>query len=68
MFLSKKELAELTGRTHRKKQMEWLLVRGWPFELSANFTPKVLRSVAIARLGGSIDNQSPTLHLTDEAA
>ena len=68
MFLTKQELRSLTGRAHSRKQIEWLLNRGWPFELDANMAPKVLKSVMFERMGGRMDNQEPSLNLTDEAA
>ena len=68
MFLTSEELQTLTDRHHKRKQIEWLKAHGWPFEIGDSGYPKVLRSVANERMGGRMDNQEPSLNLTDEAA
>ena len=63
MFLTRKEMADLTGYERPSAQTRWFKQRGWPFEISALGEPKVLRTVAIARLGGSPQNEEPQLRL-----
>lgn len=61
MFLTPEELRELTGRSHRAKQAEWLTSRGWPFEVRSDCRILVLRDYMTARMSG-IDAQQPTVH------
>jgi len=69
MLMTDSEITEVTGRQRPKAQIRWLKARGWPFEVDADGRPKVLRSVMVARLGGSAQNDGPTLRLkTHEAA
>lgn len=68
LFLTADELRELTGFKRPSAQARWLKSHGWPFEISALGAPKVLRGVAVARLGGSPENDGPKLRLTDAAA
>jgi hypothetical protein len=59
LFLSPTELRELTGRAHRRRQIEWLRGAAWPFEIDAKGRPRVLRAALVARLGGGTDNTAP---------
>ena len=65
MFLARPEIKELTDCGHKAGQISWLRARGWPFEIGAKGYPKVLRSVAVARLGGKVEDYGPQLRLTD---
>ena len=67
MFLFRDEIAELTGYKRPSAQIRWLKARGWPLEISALGEPKVLRALAVARLGGSPHNEEPKLRLRNEA-
>ena len=49
MFLEDDELAKLTGRRFKSKQIEWLRRKGLPFHVSATGHPVVLRSVVEGR-------------------
>ena len=51
MFLTKEDLAELTGYSMPGKQREWMDARGWVYEVSAMGRIKVLRRYAEMRLG-----------------
>lgn len=51
MFLSRDELADLTGYTTPAYQCKWLDRAGYPFETSAAGRPKVLRAYVERRLG-----------------
>ncbi|RDV00122.1 DUF4224 domain-containing protein [Trinickia dinghuensis] len=51
MFLSKKELEELTGFVRSAKQIEWLRANGWRFAEDSQRRPKVACSYFEARLG-----------------
>ncbi len=51
LFLTPEELQDLTDRCRASAQIRWLKSRGFPFELSAEGKPKVLRAVALARCG-----------------
>lgn len=68
MLLTATEISEITGYTRPSAQIRWLKAHGWPFEIGASGRPVVLRSVAVARLGGSVENIGPSLRLPDEAA
>lgn len=68
MFLFQDEIAELTGYKRPSAQIRWFKERGWPLEISARGEPKVLRAVAVARLGGSPQNEEPKLRLRHETA
>lgn len=52
MFLTASELAELTGRKHRSRQIDWLKARGWAHEVSDTGRVLVLRSYFEARMSG----------------
>lgn len=55
MFLDNSELHELTGRVHRKKQVEILAENGIFFTLDANGSPRVPRNYAEIMNGGRAD-------------
>jgi len=67
MFLTADELKTLTGMQRPSAQVRWLRAHRWPFEVNALGDPVVLRSVAVARLGGSTQNE-PKLRLPNAAA
>ncbi|WP_205994309.1 MULTISPECIES: DUF4224 domain-containing protein [unclassified Pseudoalteromonas] len=52
-FLSKTEVAELTGRKQRQKQIEQLISMHITFTLDAFGWPKVLRKTIETELGAS---------------
>ena len=51
LFLSREEIAELTGFRHPTKQTNWLQRKGWRFEINANRAPIVARKYAEKMLG-----------------
>lgn len=51
MFLSDKELAELTGFKLGKKQCEWLDSHGWVYEPDAHGKPRVLVEYCRMKMG-----------------
>ncbi|MBT0962052.1 DUF4224 domain-containing protein [Denitromonas iodatirespirans] len=59
LFLSKEEIAELTGFKLHSKQCGWLRQNGWIFEQNANRRPIVGRAYARQRLGFASDS-APT--------
>jgi len=59
MFLSKKELEELTGFVRSAKQIEWLKANGWRFAEDSQRRPKVARSYFEARIGGAQSMPEP---------
>ena len=50
MFLTRAELAELTGYRLPAWQVRWLVAHGWRFERSITGRPIVLRAHAESRL------------------
>jgi hypothetical protein len=68
MFLTRDEIAELTGYKRPSAQIRWFKAHGWPFEISSLGEPKILRAVVLARLGGSSQNDEPTLRLRNATA
>lgn len=52
LFLSKDEVAELTGYKVPALQCRWLRERGWVFEQNRNNRPIIGRGYAKCRLGG----------------
>ncbi len=54
MILTPDELAALTDSDRPCEQRAWLNARGWVFETGKRGRPKVLRSYAFARMGGSL--------------
>ncbi len=53
MFLSPQELKDLTDRKIPKAQINWLKQQSYPFEISANGRPKVLREYVMQKLRDS---------------
>ncbi len=53
LFLSKDEIAELTGYKLPAHQCRWLQERHWVFERNATNRPIVGRDYARSRLGGA---------------
>ncbi len=53
MFLSGAELRDLTGYQKPSAQKRWLEAQAISFLVGGDGLPKVLRSVVVARLGGS---------------
>lgn len=51
-FLTADEVSELTGRTHRDKQLEWLAEHGWRSEVNAAGRPVVGRWYARMKMAG----------------
>lgn len=51
MFLTKTELAELTGCKTRERQMRWLASNGYKYDVGLDGMPKVLRAFVETRLG-----------------
>lgn len=52
-FLTRDELAELTGWRVRKKQIEWLQERNWPHVVNGLGWPVVRRAVMEGKMGGT---------------
>ena len=50
-FLTREEIADLTGYQQRQKQMDWLRREGWPFAVGGDGHPRVLREELQRRLG-----------------
>lgn len=53
MFMTKDEVAQLTGRARPKEQTQWLESQRFGFVVGADGKPKVLREVVLARLGAT---------------
>lgn len=68
MLLTAADLKALTDYSRPSDQVKWLKDHGWPFEIGSKGFPKVLQSVAVARLGGKAENVGPSLRLDHEAA
>lgn len=51
MFLSDKELTELTGYKRGKEQCTWLSGHGWMFEVTAHGKPRVAVEYCKQKLG-----------------
>ncbi|VVE50459.1 DUF4224 domain-containing protein [Pandoraea cepalis] len=66
MFLSKKELEELTGFVRAAKQIEWLRANGWRYAEDSQHRPKVARSYFEVRLGGA--QREPDVRASDTVA
>lgn len=49
LFLNDEELATLTGRRHKSRQIEWLRTTGIPFRVNATGHPVVTRGVIEGR-------------------
>lgn len=52
MFLTPEQVELLTDAKKPSAQIRWLRAHEWPFEVSSKGRPKVLASVAQARMGG----------------
>ena len=52
-FLTRDELADLTGYQQRRKQCAWLRDGGWPFVLGGDGHPRVLRDELVRRLSAA---------------
>jgi hypothetical protein len=50
LFLSRDELAEISGRKQRGKIAEWLTANGYRFDIAADGWPRVLRAAVDAKL------------------
>jgi ribulose bisphosphate carboxylase small subunit len=59
MFLTVDELKELTGFSYSSKQVEWLLKRGWKFEVNGRKKPKVAKSYFELKMCGRTSEKSP---------
>lgn len=46
------EVKAITGRSHRKEQMEWLRSNGWKFAVNAANDPVIGRLYATLKLAG----------------
>jgi hypothetical protein len=53
LFLTQTELVEMTERTRKASQIEWLIANSYPFALGASGHPRVSREYVLARLGGA---------------
>ena len=51
LFLSKDEVATLTGFRLPTRQVSWLRLKGWRFEINANRQPVIARKYAEKMLG-----------------
>ncbi len=54
MFLSKSELASLTGAKKFHLQRNWLIERGYPFEIRLDGSPVVSKDFILSKLNKSI--------------
>ncbi|ONH52824.1 protein of unknown function [Pseudomonas cedrina] len=64
MFLTRDEVAELTGYQKPSAQIRWLEAQQFGFIVGGDGVPKVLRQVVISRLGGqATQKRSPELRL-----
>ena len=60
LFLTPRELVELTGRSTSAGQRRWLDANGYRFALNANSRPVVARGHVLARLGAAqVDSATP---------
>lgn len=67
MFLSEKEVAQLTGRPQGKRQCQWLAKQKIPFIPTATGTPAVSKALIEKILGAdSVGNKN--INEPDEAA
>ena len=55
--LTRQELRSIIGTPVRARQVEWLTLHQWPHDVDYLDYPIVLRSVALERLGGSVEPQ-----------
>jgi|GEM_PF-958298 len=56
-LLTKHELKDLTGWEDVKRQMEWLVTHGYPFDVGGDGFPKVLRLAVIQKMLGSLGSE-----------
>lgn len=64
MFLTKEEVADLTGYRKPSAQIKWLQVHQFAFAVGGDGQPKVLSQVVVNRLGGQTEQKkSPELRL-----
>lgn len=68
MFLTEKELKDLTERVRPTAQRRWLTENGYPFETGADGHPKVLKSVVESKLGVPTAKRRPQLRLKNSEA
>ena len=62
-FLSREEVADLTGYQQRQKQCDWLRREGWPFAIGGDGHPRVLREELQRRLGAVEGAKQPAPRL-----
>lgn len=60
LLLSESELEELVGSPRVCSQIEWLTKNRWRYVLSRTGRPRVSRAFAMAVLGSSTTQASPT--------
>lgn len=63
MFLTAKEVADLTGYLKPSAQIKWLDAERYGYAIGGDGHPKVLREVVVARLGGIQSKKGPQLRL-----
>jgi len=59
LFLDETELAQLTGRKLKSRQIEWLRQNGIPFRVNATGHPVVTRSAVEARQAAAAPAEQP---------
>lgn len=64
MFLTREEVAELTGYQKSAYQQRWLDAEKLGYMVDSEGHPKVLREVVLQRLGGQRKKAGPELRLT----
>ena len=57
LFLSKEELADLTGLVRKSAQIRWLRDHGYLCEVDARGRPRVLMSHVMRKLGGDVQSE-----------
>ncbi|MNZ37487.1 hypothetical protein D3C78_549340 [compost metagenome] len=63
MFMTPKEVADLTGRVKPSAQIRWLEEHRFGYVIGADGRPKVLRDVVLSRLGAAQQKREPRLRL-----
>lgn len=58
IFLTSEELETLTGFKFPARQVEWLRLKGWRFEINGNRKPIVARKYAEKMLGCGIPEEA----------
>lgn len=68
MFLNVEELIDFIGFQRPKKQIQWLMSRGYKFDVNGAGQPLVLREHIIEMLGGKKQKKcsTPNLHALNE--